>query len=409
MGGLDFMTIAHWLGHSDGGILVGKVYGHLADARGARMADGLSIWHNCEGVPKCGRELRRAPKLTGGGSCLYGSIELFEKNFRNSGRFGICLARMRPRCSGRRPVRSTNWNSPKALTPNLATGQAPVWTANSRRRGKILGEPSMFLPILTTIAQMTDAETVMNLLRQVPLFINLKDEDKICIEETEEWRLSEGELVVKAGEPAEHFFVLLEGEISVSKKDGDQEIVVARYTSGAFFDEVPLLLGVPYILTARAESVSRLIVFAEEGFWRLLRLCPAISSEIFRAMATRLRNLEGSAQQQQKLEALGTMSAGLAHELNNPSAAAQRIAAHLGEVIQAIQSVTHRLHHTLEHEHWDRLIALVGEVLKNPSAGKRPHSMEQSDSEDALAAWLREGGVTDAWKSLPCSSARDWI
>ena len=95
------------------------------------------------------------------------------------------------------------------------------------------------------------------------------------------------------------------------------------------------------------------------------------------------------------------MSAGLAHELNNPSSAAQRIAVHLGEVIQTIQSVAHRLHHALEHEHWDRLIALVGEVLKNPSAGKRHHSMEQSDSEDALAAWLREGGVTDAWKIAP--------
>jgi hypothetical protein len=47
------------------------------------------------------------------------------------------------------------------------------------------------------------------------------------------------------------------------------------------------------------------------------------------------------------------MSAGLAHELNNPSAAAQRIAVHLGEVIQTIQSVAHRLHHALELEHWD--------------------------------------------------------
>ena len=55
-------------------------------------------------------------------------------------------------------------------------------------------------------------------------------------------------------------------------------------------------------------------------------------------MVTRFRNIEGSAQQQQKLEALGTMSAGLAHELNNPSSAAQRIAVHLGEVIQTIQS-----------------------------------------------------------------------
>jgi len=254
---------------------------------------------------------------------------------------------------------------------------------------------------LTTIAQMTDSEAVMNLLRKVPLFANLKDQDRVCIEEAEGWQLPEGELLVKAGESAEHFFVLLEGDISVSKKHGDQEIDVARYRPGAFFGEVPLLLGVPYILTARAESDSRLIVFAEEGFWRLLRLCPAISSEIFRAMTTRLRNLEGSKQQQEKLAALGTMSAGLAHELNNPSSAAQRVAVHLGEVIQTIQSVAHRLHHMLEHEHWDRLIALVGEVLKNPSAGKHYHSIEQSDSEDALTAWLREGGVSDAWKIAP--------
>ena len=130
---------------------------------------------------------------------------------------------------------------------------------------------------------MTDTETVMNLLRQVPLFANLKDEDKVCIEETEEWRLPAGEMLFQEGQHAEHFFVLLEGEIVFWKKQGDQEIVVARNRPGAFFGEVPLLLGTPYLLSARAECDCRLIVFPAEAFWKLLRLCPAISGEIFRA------------------------------------------------------------------------------------------------------------------------------
>ena len=247
----------------------------------------------------------------------------------------------------------------------------------------------------------TNSDSLLEQLRSIPLFTDLRDEDRDCIGRAEERRLVAGEILVRESTRATHFFVLLEGEVSVSKKYGDQRVVVARYRPGAFFGEVPLLLDVPYILTARAEQDSRLIVFPAEGFWALLRLCPLIAGEIFRAMAVRLRNLEGSNRQQEKLASLGRMSAGLAHELNNPAAAAQRIAVYLGEVIQTIQGVAHELHQTLEGDQWERLIRLADGALKNLATDGSNHSIEQSDSEDVLGVWLKENDVPNAWKIAP--------
>ena len=105
---------------------------------------------------------------------------------------------------------------------------------------------------------------------------------------------SRGRNARRGGEARGVFLCSSRGRNQRLEKTRDQEIVVYRNRPGAFFGEVPLLLGTPYMLSARAECDCRLIVFPEEAFWKLLRLCPAISGEIFRAMVTRLRNIEGS-------------------------------------------------------------------------------------------------------------------
>ena len=92
----------------------------------------------------------------------------------------------------------------------------------AERRGKIRGELSIAGPIFDYHRTNDGHRDGDEPAAPGSPFANLKDEDKVCIEETEEWRLPVGEMLVKEGKHAEHFFVLLEGEMSVWKKHAEQ-------------------------------------------------------------------------------------------------------------------------------------------------------------------------------------------
>ncbi len=133
--------------------------------------------------------------MPGGASLPYGSIGLLKKKFAEIlENFGIWLTRM------------AQWEAPSAMRQTALPARHQYRLQIAERRGKIVGELSIPGSILTTIAQMTDTETVMNLLRKVPLFASLKDEDKVCIEETEEWRLPAGEMLFQEGRARGAFF-----------------------------------------------------------------------------------------------------------------------------------------------------------------------------------------------------------
>src|SRR6266404_8168721 len=84
-----------------------------------------------------------------------------------------------------------------------------------------------------------------------------------------------------------------------------------------------LLLDIPWLAAARVSKQARLFRLNEDNFWRMLTSCQTVTRELFRAAANRMRLLESYTQQREKLVSLGTMAAGLAHELNNPAAAAR--------------------------------------------------------------------------------------
>jgi CRP-like cAMP-binding protein len=133
-------------------------------------------------------------------------------------------------------------------------------------------------------------------LQKLPLFAGLSSEESSCLEQGEEIVVAAGELIAKEGDPATFFYVILEGEIRVSKTYGNQKVVMAVHTPGKFFGEVPLLLDMPYFIDGQARTPCRLLRYSKDQFWALMRMCPSAAKEILRTMAARLRGLEGFSQ-----------------------------------------------------------------------------------------------------------------
>ena len=235
-------------------------------------------------------------------------------------------------------------------------------------------------------------------LQKLPLFAGLSAAESSCLEQGEEIEVAAGESVAKEGEPADYFHVIVAGEIRVSKTYGSQNVVMAVHAAGKFFGEVSLLLDMPYFVDAKARTACRLLRYSKEQFWSLMRNCPSVSKEILRTMAARLRGLEGFSQRREKLVSLGTMAAGLAHELNNPAAAARRAAADLLTVAGGLPFLACRLNkQQLSTDQSDAVAQLLRDLASRP----RPTPLDpltRADREEELLGWLEQHRIADAWK-----------
>ncbi len=247
--------------------------------------------------------------------------------------------------------------------------------------------------------------------RKTPLFAGLTDTELDCLEGGEIIEAPAGTVLEVEGERTGFFHVLLEGEIRITRVYDRQSILMAVTKPGNYLGETMILLDIPWVSTARVSKPARMFRLNTEQFWRMLAACPSIAREIFRAAANRVRNLEGYSQKREKLASLGTMAAGLAHELNNPAAAARRAAAHLQQTADKVQTHLCQLAKTLEPEHWQYLLPAAQEAAERPTPAL--DHLTRSDRAEAIAHWLEARGLPAAWELAPtfvgAGLDQDWL
>jgi signal transduction histidine kinase len=246
---------------------------------------------------------------------------------------------------------------------------------------------------------MAGVEQLREDLRRFAFFSDLEEEELTWLAEhvTEQW-LEPGETAIAEGAPADRMVMVLEGEIQGRREKGPPDSRVFILRTGDVSGMLPFSRMTAFPATARAAVRSRVVWIPTTRFAEMLRRIPALEPRLVAILTDRVRESTRIDQQREKLMALGKLSAGLAHELNNPAAAVQRSASELRERLVALRSLAARLIDCgLAPQSMQAAVALYRAAIERSRAGIELDPVALSDREEALGSWLEEHDVEQPW------------
>jgi signal transduction histidine kinase len=236
-------------------------------------------------------------------------------------------------------------------------------------------------------------------LRAHPLFADLpaEDLDRIC-RVARRLSVPAGDAVLEEGTPGDGLYIVIAGRLEVTTREGGREVVLATRGPGDFLGEMSLLEQAPRSASARAVEPAELMVVDPADFRALLAASPRAAAAVLQVLARRLRSTEAALMQQEKLASLGTLAAGLAHELNNPAAAIRRASDHLGTALDELRRHTADLVSLRMHPDLMEAVARWPDRPDRRPARDRLDPLSASRQEQSLAGWLEQHGVAGAWE-----------
>jgi signal transduction histidine kinase len=211
-------------------------------------------------------------------------------------------------------------------------------------------------------------------------------------------KLDRDEVLAREKDPPRGFFILVEGRIGMTRHSDGVEMPIGQHEAPGFFGEIPVLTNDPIEVSVMALTECRLYELSGDDFIELLHQCRDFERKIFKIVGQRLRGLESFIRNREKMAALGTLAAGLAHELNNPAAALVRALKNVQPALMELQRMNLVYgQQQVEESHTQLWLKARDEGYEN-IINKNISPLDIADREEELLDWLEVYGAEDAWK-----------